>query len=1016
MSGGWAKPHMDGDAPGLNSFGFVPAQRSSNMEWIQTIVGGPDWITTRTGTSGDGSDWAFTEKNGVNYAIQAEYNNFRFLDISKTDSCFSPATARPASMAGACAPIVSDMFCQGSQGDIVVHGDLLIRAHESAHNIPNGDLTRSCQTAGNENQRVGLFGYDTDGDSFTLTQNGQTTVPIVRGQNNTTAGISAALQGGNEQQQVILTGNDNPGDSFTLTSGANTTVPFVRGTNQTQAAIQNALQGISEVQTVALTSYDAGDSFTMTYNGGAASQPIVSGQNNTQQGIQNALQGGNEVQTITLTNFNPATANFQLRFNGGFAVSPVIGAGGLAYTAFNLDAALNGLSGFAGGAATSAVSNTGFTITFSGASANTNVNAVEVINVGGCPTCTVANRESARGGTAVAGWPAGGTVSVGAITTSFTLTFAGAHQGTNPGAVAITGGTGGATGIVTETTPGSAGILPAGTQASSTTPTDAGFTVTFAGLAANTDVASLSVTNPVDTGGAAVISGSVRETVKGTAGRPGWTTGGTATVSTLTDAGFNVVFAGTLAAVNVGPLTVTSLTPVAPGDPPDITSLVEELIPGSTGVSMRGVTVIDISDPANPREIKGVPMCGNTHTITKYYDDVSNKLFVMGTSGGSTAQPQWGLTCPAFTSPDGNGFTEVVEVPLDHPENSRVRPDLRFSVGGGGNCHDVNVFEELHFMATACSGGGNAQIIDLTHVAEPGGTDLMWAPPGFTWPGLQTVHSAAISWSGKYVYINGEPGGGSGGECSFSDDTVKPLIHILDRVTGNVVGQWALPRPQQESAQENCTSHTISLVPSLDRDLIAWSGYTAGVSIIDVTNPKAPREIAFVDQLYFPPGNSGAGCWTGYWYNDKLFCNELLYGAHVFTVNEPWWKQAMTFGELNPQTATKLIRCQVSFTGGPTKAKKAGTVNITVKVFGPADLQAAWGATAEVRAPGYFKSVKTGENGTVSVSGVKSTGKGKLTVTVPNMENMIGCSAPSKNIAKAATAKKAKKSTKAVKK
>ena len=51
----------------------------------------------------------------------------------------------------------------------------------------------------------------------------------------------------------------------------------------------------------------------------------------------------------------------------------------------------------------------------------------------------------------------------------------------------------------------------------------------------------------------------------------------------------------------------------------------------------------------------------------------------------------------------------------------------------------------------------------------------------------------------------------------------------------------------------------------------------------------------------------------------------------------------------------------------------------------------------------------------MTISGVKSTGKGKLTVTAPNMENMIGCSAPSKNIAKAATAKKAKKSTKAVK-
>ena len=211
----------------------------------------------------------------------------------------------------------------------------------------------------------------------------------------------------------------------------------------------------------------ATDSFTLTYNGGAASHPIVRGQNNTTQGIQNALQGGNEIQTVSLTNFNPATANFQLRFNGGFAVSPVIGAGGLAYTAFNLDAALNGLSGFAGGAATSNVSNTGFTITFSGASANTNANAVEVINFSGCPTCTVANRETARGGAPVAGWPTVGTVAISGLSdTNITMTFAGAHQGANVAPVAVTNGTGGTTGGVVETTAGSPGILPVGTQAS----------------------------------------------------------------------------------------------------------------------------------------------------------------------------------------------------------------------------------------------------------------------------------------------------------------------------------------------------------------------------------------------------------------------------------------------------------------------------------------------------------------------------------------------------------------------
>ena len=467
----------------------------------------------------------------------------------------------------------------------------------------------------------------------------------------------------------------------------------------------------------------------------------------------------------------------------------------------------------------------------------------------------------------------------------------------------------------------------------------------------------------------------------------------------LTDTGFTVTFAGTLAAIDQAPLTVTNTTG-------DVAGTVQERIKGAPGVNFRGISLIDISDPHHPVQIGAVPMCGNTHTITKYLDPISNKLFIFGTSGGSTTQPQWGLTsCPAFTSPYGSGFEEVVEIPIDHPENAHVLKDKRLPVGGNGNCHDVNVFEELRFMVTACSGTGGMQIIDLTNVATGGGVPLL-PGIGYSWPGLQTVHQATISWSGRVLTVSGEPGGGSGAECSFQDDTVKPLIHIIDRATGKLLGQWSLPRPQIEDSRENCTTHEINIIPFLDRNVMAWSGYTAGGSVIDYTNPRAPREVASYDQLTLA-GNSGLGCWNSYWYNDYLYCNELGWGSHTFTVNEPWWKQAMTMDELNPQTNTKLIRCQVSFTGGPKVAKKNGTVNVNVKVFGPAPLQAAWGATVEIRAPGYYKALKTGEAGTVSAV-VKATGKGKLSVNAPALENMVGCAAPSKTIARAVVKRSAR--------
>ena len=174
----------------MNAYGFTPAPRTSNMVWVNDIAGGVGWITTiNGGGNGDASDYAFQGK----YAIDAEYNNFRFIDTTVPGSC-------PTAFMS-CAPVVSNVPCAGSQGDVIVYGDILVRAHEGTHSVPYGDLTRACEVAGNEIQTVLVNGFDTDGDSFTLSFWGAgTTIPITRGSNNTAAGVAAALQGGAEDR------------------------------------------------------------------------------------------------------------------------------------------------------------------------------------------------------------------------------------------------------------------------------------------------------------------------------------------------------------------------------------------------------------------------------------------------------------------------------------------------------------------------------------------------------------------------------------------------------------------------------------------------------------------------------------------------------------------------------------------------------------------------------------------------------------------------------------------------
>ena len=114
-----------------------------------------------------------------------------------------------------------------------------------------GPLNNNSIFAGvNEVQQVALSGYTADGAAYRLNYDGAESVPITRGQNNTAAGIQAALQGGNEQQQVTLT-NFTGTSSYSLKYGDAVSTPFVRGTNHTAAAILSALNGTSEVQTVA---------------------------------------------------------------------------------------------------------------------------------------------------------------------------------------------------------------------------------------------------------------------------------------------------------------------------------------------------------------------------------------------------------------------------------------------------------------------------------------------------------------------------------------------------------------------------------------------------------------------------------------------------------------------------------------------------------------------------------------------------------------------------------------------
>src|SRR3954471_14175539 len=326
---------------------------------------------------------------------------------------------------------------------------------------------------------------------FTITFSGTgsagTNVGPVTFKNLSCAGCFGSIEelnhgGAFDSLQVSYAGNVSP-------------TVFTNGTNYTAAAIQTALQGVSEVQNVALTGYTVdGNSYTLRYNGNDT-VPITRGHNNTAAGIQAAIQGGSEQQAVTLGSFNGTTQSFQIQYAGNN--SAVLGLGGLAVSNANIVAAVTPLLPAGGTVASAGAANTGFTVTFGGSLANTDVASLSIVNCTGA--CTSSVRETVKGTTGVSGWIPNTTVSIGAVTDAgYTVTFNGLGDVSQ---LAVANGTGGTSGTVTTTTAGTSGVLPTGVTGTVAgfgggTFNNTGFQATFGGALAGTDApGSLGVSN-----------------------------------------------------------------------------------------------------------------------------------------------------------------------------------------------------------------------------------------------------------------------------------------------------------------------------------------------------------------------------------------------------------------------------------------------------------------------------------------------------------------------------------------
>jgi hypothetical protein len=366
-----------------------------------------------------------------------------------------------------------------------------------------------------------------------------------------------------------------------------------------------------------------------------------------------------------------------------------------------------------------------------------------------------------------------------------------------------------------------------------------------------------------------------------------------------------------------------------------------------------GLRVFDVSNPAAPRQVAAVYQDCGSHTNTLLPNPDGDSMYVLNSSYPLGDGP----TCGPPGVDDGrkvnHGVVQVIEVPFDDPSQAAeltelpvvypddadgtYRPGSEQGLGQGVlddflGCHDLSAFPKKGIVGAAC--GEQAQVWNIDEeTGLPDTANPRWA---YDQPNVDFWHSATFSWDGEVANfidesfgdgcptVTTKTGGLEGGPRQFQTGN----MFFFDTDTGELLSEYRNPRPSNDRlAPEGgdrltyCSSHLGIPVPSRDRYLLVNAYYRGGSSVIDFSNPSAPREIAYADKrgtntwsAYTYPRDSGAKKSIPVYSNDGLSRNygggrylEEAYGFMRFRA-EVGRTNLVGMDRLNPQLQERVIK------------------------------------------------------------------------------------------------------------
>jgi len=259
-----------------------------------------------------------------------------------------------------------------------------------------------------------------------------------------------------------------------------------------------------------------------------------------------------------------------------------------------------------------------------------------------------------------------------------------------------------------------------------------------------------------------------------------------------------------------------------------------------------GMRLIDVSNPKHPVHLGGVGIPDGAHTLTTF--------------------PGEDLV---YLSPGGMGENggEQFVVDVSDPRDPKIAH--RFTPNPFG-CHDVSF--HLGRKLGFCAGQMGTEIWDVSDPAKP---KVLGNVP----PLMEFAHSAVASPDGRLLVVSDESYVAH--DCATGRSPLGALSawDITDPTNPVFKGSISSPRGQSPIgtlAVGICGAHNFNFVGDSRKVVSSW--YTGGTSVIDFTNPSAPKEIAYYRA-------DDANAWSSYFYRGYVVVNDLNRGVEFMTVD-----------------------------------------------------------------------------------------------------------------------------------